>query len=123
VRYREISAKKKAVLDGLLQVFHVKIERRPCVVGDSATAAVTTASAASTTTAATATAFLARPRFINGQGSAKMLLFVEPLNCRLGFGVAAHFHETKTLAASGFAILNHLGTFNGAILAEQLFQL
>ena len=100
-------------------------ERCSLVAAASATpvAAATTAAAAAstTTTAATATAVFTRTGFVDSQGSPLVLLFVEPLDGRLCFGIAAHFHKSKALAAARFAVLNDLSTLHCAKLTEQLF--
>src|SRR5690606_38399880 len=91
----------------------------------TATVSAATASAAATVSAATATAtatIFTWLGFVDRQRATIVLLVVESLNCRLSAVVFAHFNKTKSLAATGFAILNHFGTANFAELGEQFLQ-
>src|SRR5438876_1144160 len=65
------------------------------------------AAAAATTAAAAATVFT-WTSFIDGQLSAVDLFAVEPVDRRLSFLRAAHFHKPETLRATGVAIHDDL---------------
>jgi hypothetical protein len=71
-----------------------------------ATTATATTTAVTTTAAATttATAGFLRLGFIDGEDAAIVFLAVQGCNRGRGFGIAAHFHESETLAATGLAV-------------------
>jgi hypothetical protein len=90
--------------------------------------AATATAVATTTTPATATAEVAARAvftglgFVDGQGSALVLLPVEGGNRCLGFFVAGHFDESETFAAAGVPIADDLGAFDSAVSAKQLLK-
>lgn len=51
-----------------------------------------------------------------------MLLAVETGNGSLGFFIAGHFDEPKTLASAGVAVVDDLGGNNLPVRTKQLFQ-
>src|SRR5258708_3096968 len=63
-------------------------------------------------------AIFPRLGLINGQGPAFDLLTVERLNSRLGFRVAAHFDEAKSLGSAGVTVHDHLRRLHGAMRLE-----
>jgi hypothetical protein len=97
----------------------------------AATAGITTTTAASTTTAVTTTtaastttwttAFLGFG-FIDGQGATTMFLAIESRDGGCSFSVATHFHETETLAPTGFPVRDDFGALDGAMRAKQFLQ-
>jgi hypothetical protein len=81
-----------------------------------------TAAAAAVSTAAAATLF-ARLGFVNRQRTAIVLLFVKRLDCGASTIVFAHLDESKALATTGFAILDHFGASDFTKLREQLLKI
>jgi hypothetical protein len=97
-------------------------------VTTATTATVATAASATTTAITTAAAptttgavFLGTG-FIDGQGTAIVLLSVQGGDRGLGFGVAGHFHESKALAATCVAIVDDLSRHHLTMCAEELFE-
>jgi hypothetical protein len=93
----------------------------------STTASTTAVSTPATTTAAetaatTTGSFFLRTGFIDGQGATVVLDTVEGGNrgCRLV--VAGHFDKTKTLAATGIAVVDDLRGDHLAMSAKQLLE-
>jgi hypothetical protein len=89
------------------------------------TAAATAAAAAATTTvtaAAATAAFFTRPGFVHGQRSTVLLGVVQPTDGFLRRIVVGHFHETKTLAAAGIAVVNDFSAFHRAVRCKQRLQ-
>jgi hypothetical protein len=88
--------------------------------------AVATAAAASVVTAATTTpatgAFLTRPSFVDGEGSALEVLLMEHLHSLVCFGLRAHFHECESPGASRSAILHDVDRNDGASLREVVLE-
>src|SRR5437879_3308182 len=84
------------------------------VAAPAGTAPATTEAAPTTATAA----IFPRLGLINGQGPAFDLLTVERLNSRLGFRVAAHFDEAKSLGSTGVTVHDHLRRLHGAVRLE-----
>jgi hypothetical protein len=90
----------------------------------AATAAITAASTATVaaTPAAACSARGSRPGFVDRQPAAIMVLAVKALDCRHGFVVVRHLHETKTPAPSGLAVAQNLRRRHRSILFEQFLQ-
>src|SRR5262249_27854697 len=83
--------------------------------------------ASSTTTSAAAPAVPAAAlftgaRFVNGQITAIVFLFMQTADCFLCRIVIPHFDKTKALAAARFPILHDLCVLHFAELRKQLFQ-
>jgi len=92
----------------------------------SISAAASAASAARSTTpttAATTRALFTGTGFVNGQGSAIVLLAVERGNRRRSLFIAGHLDEAETFASAGLTVADDLRRLNLAVSAEQLFQL
>jgi hypothetical protein len=119
---------------GSAAAFHRGLDRliATAAAATAASATITTAASAATTTtvttaASTATAaatttatIFARTGFVHGQCTAVVLGAVDALDRRLGFCVAAHFHESEALAAARVAIVDHLGALHRPKLSKQL---
>jgi hypothetical protein len=88
----------------------------------AATAATTAAAAAVTAAAATATR-LFWPGFVNGHGSAVVLLVVHPLDGFASGVVVAHFNEAESLAATGITVLNDFRAPHGSKFGKHFFEL
>jgi cytoskeletal protein RodZ len=93
-----------------------------------AATATTTAAAAITATASAATAaamgaFGSGLGFIHGQGTAVHFRSMQRGCRRLGFCIAAHFHEPEALASAGVPVVNDLCRLHGSVLCEQFLQL
>jgi hypothetical protein len=92
----------------------------------AAAAAATTAAAAAEAATAAATAatpaVFARAGFVDGEGSAAVLLAVQGRDRRLGFVIRAHFDEPEPLRAAGVTVVDDLGGDNRAVLAKQLLE-
>jgi hypothetical protein len=89
-------------------------------------AAATTATptkAAATTAATTRRPFFARAGFIDGKRAAAVLVTIECGDRRRRLVIRGHLDESKTLASSGFPIVDDLGRRDLAMLAEQLLKL
>jgi hypothetical protein len=92
----------------------------------TAAAATATISAASTATASAtsaASAFFARPCFIDGERAAFVLFLMQTADRFLSGVVIAHFDEAKSLAAAGVAVLYDLRAFDRAELGKELLQI
>jgi len=101
------------------------------LVASAATAASAATVSAATTAAVTATAsaataatgaFFAGLGFVDGKGTSAVLLTVKGSDRSLRFGIGGHLDETEALGASGVAVLDDLGAFDGSMLREQLFE-
>src|SRR5437016_5532866 len=81
------------------------------LVAPSPTSAAAVSAAATATAAATTatTAFLAGPRFVDGQRAPAHVLAVERRDGRLSLLIAAHLDEAEALRAAGVAIHDDLG--------------
>jgi hypothetical protein len=90
------------------------------------TAAATAAAAAATTTvtaaATTTAAFFTRTGFVHGQRPTVLLGVVQPTDGFLRRIVVGHFHETKTLAPAGIAVVNDFSAFHRAVCRKQRLQ-
>lgn len=97
----------------------------PTPTAPAITAAPTTTATATAavSTAAAATTIFAGAGFIDGEGSATVLLAVECLDGGLGFIVIGHLDEPEPLAAAGVSVVDDLGGKDLAMLAEQLLEL
>jgi hypothetical protein len=78
----------------------------------AASAAVATAAAASATSAG---AIFTGLGYIDGQGSALMVLAVESGDRRLRLGLRGHLDESKALGAAGIAVGDHFGGLDCAM--------
>ena len=92
------------------------------VAATAAITAATAAVAATPTPAAACSARGSRPGFVDRQPAAIMVLAVKALDCRHGFVVVRHLHETKTPAPSGLAVAQNLRRRHRSILFEQFLQ-
>jgi hypothetical protein len=116
---REKSAKNR-------RTRRIDLLRRGRSLAATVTAAATTTAISSAATAAptsAATAFFARPGFVDGERAALVFFFVQAADRFLRGVVIAHLHEAKPLAAAGVAVLHDLRTFDRAELGEELFQI
>jgi hypothetical protein len=89
------------------------------------TAAVTTAAACTATEAAAACAGGTRfhgTRFVNHQTTATKLLAVHSADCRLRFGIAAHFHKAEAFGATGVTLHHDLGASDRTVCGKCLLQ-
>jgi hypothetical protein len=89
------------------------------------TAAATAAAAAATTTVTAATAaaaFFTRTGFVHGQRPTVLLGVVQATDGFLRRIVVGHFHETKTLAPAGIAVVNDFSAFHRAVCRKQRLQ-
>jgi hypothetical protein len=82
------------------------------------TASSTSTAAAPISTAAAAAAFFAGAGFVDGQGAATVLLSVEGVDRRLGFGVVRHLDKAESLAATGIPVVNDLGRNHLTMLSK-----
>jgi hypothetical protein len=90
-------------------------------VATATTAAAVTTTATAAAATATGTVF-AGLGFIDGQSATTVFLAVQGCNRGLGFLIGAHFHETKTLAATGVPIGDDLRAVHGPMGREQFLQ-
>lgn len=88
----------------------------------TATATAAAKSTAATTAATTRATVFTRTGFVDGQGTAIVLLPVEGGNCGRSLGVVGHFHESKTLATPRVPVVDDLGTDHLPMRTEQLLQ-
>ena len=98
------------------------------VATTAATAAVTTAAttavaATTATTTAIAGTLFAGTSFVNDQGHAFKIGFVEGRNGLPGFGIFAHFYESETAAAARKFVHDNLSRLDFTVLLEQCTQL
>ena len=92
------------------------------VTATAATATATTATTvATTTTAAATTTALAGLGFVDGQGTAIVLLLVHSTDRLLSSIIRLHLDKAKALASTSVAILDDLRAYYRAELREQLF--
>ena len=100
-----------------------------CATAATESAATTTVAATTTTTGTTTAApeaartLFAWTGFIDDQGTTVHLLAVHAIDGRQGFGVGAHFHESKTLGAAGFPVHHDLRRRHRAELSECLLEI
>jgi cell wall-associated NlpC family hydrolase len=88
----------------------------------AAVAAAAAAAAATTAATKSATARFARLGFIDGEGSAFIILAIESGDRGLRLGVAPHFHEAEALAAAGIPVIDDFRALHGAMCREQLLE-
>jgi hypothetical protein len=86
-----------------------------------AIAVATTTTAVTMAATATGTAVFTRAGFIDGQVAATEELAVGRLNGGLAFRGAAHGHERETAGAAGGVIGHESDLGDGAVLAEEIF--
>jgi hypothetical protein len=93
-----------------------------CLEATTISAATATTTISASTAPAPAARVLARTSFVDGQRATIMLGVVEIVDrvlCVLGI---FHFDKSKTFAATGVAILDHLGAANRPKLGKQLLE-
>ena len=92
----------------------------------TAAAAVTTATAtatAVTTATATAAARFAWLGFVYGKSPAPVLLAVQGRNCRLGFRIGVHLHESKAFALARRSVGDDFSTLDSSVGGQQRLQI
>src|SRR5205823_13634084 len=72
--------------------------------------------------ATAARALFARLSLVDGQRTTAVVLAVLGGDRGLRLGVAAHFHESEALAATGVTVGDDLRALHGAVLGEELLQ-
>ena len=91
------------------------------------TTAATVAATTTTTTVATATSAwrtsLHRTGFVDHQAAATQRCAVHAFNSSKGFGIAAHFHKSKTFGTTCIALHHDFGAGHSTELSERLLKI
>jgi hypothetical protein len=87
-----------------------------------ATASASASMAASASVPTSASIF-SRLRLVYRQRSPVLLFLIQALNCRLCFGIIAHFHKPESLTSACVAIADDLRAFDGPELDKELLKI
>jgi hypothetical protein len=92
----------------------------------TATAVAATATPAAAATAATETAAgagLARPSFVDRQGTSTVLLTIQGVDRGLSLVVRRHLNKPEPLAAASCPVADYLGALDSSVLGQQFLQI
>ena len=89
----------------------------------AATAAAFTTAAAVTTATCTGRTWLHGASFVHHQATTTQRCAVHAFDCGLCFGIAAHFHKTKTFGTTGIALHHDFGASHSTELSKRLLKI